>query len=156
MSRRNYNAFIRAARKTGGLSLPAARKTYRVMTERLGAPAKGINVKSNPVIFRQSATKSITAREARKVVASGAKKGIAASIARSKVKSLDLGRMSEKPKPAKGGGRKGPTLPERETRRVVKVREIQSLDEYVALRGEGLSDDFVEYAATQNYKGKKS
>ena len=56
MARRNYNAFIKAARKTGGLSLPAARKAYKQITERLGRPAKGIDVSKHPRIFKQTIT----------------------------------------------------------------------------------------------------
>lgn len=54
MARRNYNAFLKAARRTGGLSLPAARKAYKKISERLGRPAKGNDVKQHPRIFKQT------------------------------------------------------------------------------------------------------
>lgn len=58
MSLRNYNAWIRAARKasekTGGLSLPAARKAYRKMSAKLDRPLKGVDVKNHPIIFKRS------------------------------------------------------------------------------------------------------
>lgn len=58
MSIRNYNAWLRAARKaaskTGGLSLPAARKAYRKMAAHIGRPLKGTDVKKHPIIFKRS------------------------------------------------------------------------------------------------------
>ena len=55
---RNYNAWIKAARKaaakTGGLSLPAARKSYRKMAARVDRPLRGTDVKKHPRIFRES------------------------------------------------------------------------------------------------------
>ncbi len=58
MSIRNYNAFLKAARKaskrTGGLSLPAARKVYKTMAARLGRPLKGTDVRKHPRIFGES------------------------------------------------------------------------------------------------------
>jgi hypothetical protein len=58
VSIRNYNAWIKAARKaadkTGGLSLPAARKAYRKMAGRVGRPLKGVDVKKHPRIFKES------------------------------------------------------------------------------------------------------
>lgn len=58
MSTRNYQAWLKAARRaakrTGGLSLPAARKAYRKMAAHVGRPLKGTDVKSHPIIFRKS------------------------------------------------------------------------------------------------------
>jgi len=57
VSIKNYNAFLRAARRTGGLSLPAARKVYRKVSKRLGRSAKGIDVRNHPRIFRDALSK---------------------------------------------------------------------------------------------------
>lgn len=77
MSTRNYQAWLRAARKaakkTGGLSLPAARKAYKKMAARVGRPLKGVDVSKHPRIFRdslpaknRSATRSIASGGFRK------------------------------------------------------------------------------------------
>lgn len=55
MSTKNYQAFLKAARKRdGGLSLPAARKVYKKVAARLGRSPKGVDVKKHPRIFRES------------------------------------------------------------------------------------------------------
>lgn len=54
MSVKNYHAFIRAARKHGGLSLPAARKVAKKVAARLDRPVKGVDVQKHPRIFRES------------------------------------------------------------------------------------------------------
>jgi len=58
MSVKNYHAFIRAARKHGGLSLPAARKVAKKVAARLDRPVKGVDVKKHPRIFRESIPKN--------------------------------------------------------------------------------------------------
>lgn len=67
MSIRNYNAFIKAARKKGGLSLPSARKVYHKVKARLGEPPKGTDVKKHPRIFKES----LTAKDRTRAIRSG-------------------------------------------------------------------------------------
>lgn len=91
MSIRNYNAFLKAARRTGGLSLPAARKSYRKMAARLDRAPKGIDVKRHPRIFRDSLSKRELVNIPRKAVR---RAGLATKAARPKRA------VSRKPEPA--------------------------------------------------------
>lgn len=55
---RNYNAFIKEARAQHGLSLREARAAYKGVTERLGRPARGVDVGRHPRITKQEAQKA--------------------------------------------------------------------------------------------------
>lgn len=48
---RNYNAFIRAARKESDLTQGQAKTVYRQMSQKLGRPLGGVDVKKHPIIF---------------------------------------------------------------------------------------------------------
>lgn len=50
---RNYNAAISELRKSNGLSLNAARSTYRGVKERLGRSVYGVDVKKHSRISKQ-------------------------------------------------------------------------------------------------------
>lgn len=51
---RNYNAFIRAARKESDLTLGQARNVYREMSQHLGRKLQGVDVAKHPRIFKKS------------------------------------------------------------------------------------------------------
>ena len=62
---RNYNAFIRAARKKADLTQGQAKTVYRQMSAKLGRPLSGTDVKKHPRIFKGS--ERIATGAARKV-----------------------------------------------------------------------------------------
>jgi hypothetical protein len=129
---RNYNAWIKAARKaaakTGGLSLPAARKAYKKMAARVGRPLKGTDVKLHPRIFRESIPKRSGGRAAPKRTAAV--------------------RVARAPGPA------APSKPAVAERAVVKTRRIESIDQFLALAAELFDVGEVEYVSTQEYRKK--
>lgn len=51
---RNYNAFIRAARKKADLTPGQAKTVYRQMSQKLGRPLTGTDIKKHPRIFGKS------------------------------------------------------------------------------------------------------
>lgn len=51
---RNYNAFIRAARKKSDLTRGQARNVYRQMSQHLGRKLQGVDVAKHPRIFKKS------------------------------------------------------------------------------------------------------
>ena len=51
---RNYNAFIRAARKKSDLTQGQARNVYRQMSQHLGRKLNGVDVAKHPRIFKKS------------------------------------------------------------------------------------------------------
>lgn len=55
---RSYWAFIKAVRAEHGLSLKEARATYKSVSERLGRPAKGVDVARHPRITKQEAERA--------------------------------------------------------------------------------------------------
>lgn len=140
MSTRNYHAFIRAARKTGGLSLPSARKVYHKVKERLGEQPKGKDVKLHPRIFRESLSKRDRDRLKRESTP---------------VRSSKRGNVVATPKVVKGAKR-GATVrgkPDRTAR--VGTNQARGLDDR-AKQGLGLpnaSEANHEYAASSDYKG---
>ena len=130
---RNYNAWIKAARKaaakTGGLSLPAARKAYRKMAARVGRPLKGTDVKLHPRIFRESIPKRSGGRAAQK-----------------------------RATPVRGARAPGPAArakPAVAKRAVGPARKIESIAQFEALGLlDFLPDQEVEYVSTQEYRKK--
>lgn len=52
---RNYNAFLKAVRSKHDLSLKEARAAYKVASQRLGRPARGVDVARRPNITRDAA-----------------------------------------------------------------------------------------------------
>src|SRR5579872_1250644 len=102
MSRRSYHAFIRAARKTGGLSLPAARRVYKKVSDRLGEPAKAVDVKRHPRIFRESLLK----RD------------------REKVKKIDTEKREKRREREKENPEKAP-----EKRRIDSIRDFERMED---------------------------
>ena len=127
MSIRNYNAFLKAARRTGGLSLPAARIKYRKVSERLGRPAKGTDVRNHPRIFRDSLSK----RERAKLATTAVRKAGLSKRAAPKKPAV-----SRKPEPAI----------ERKRQRV--IRTLKDFERELDLM---LQED-AEYASTAQYK----
>jgi hypothetical protein len=127
VSIRNYNAFLRAARRTGGLSLPVARKAYRKVSARLNRPAKGIDVRNHPRIFRDALSK----RERAKLAATPVRK---AGLAKRAAPRKPI--VSRKPEPAV----------ERKRQRVIKT-----LNEWQRELDLMLEED-AEYASTAQYK----
>lgn len=130
---RNYNAFLKAARRTGGLSLPAARIKYRKVSARLGRSAKGTDVRNHPRIFRDSLSKreraNIPAKKIRKPVSGGKIPGGEKRIPRKRFE--------------------GPVSPPAK-------RLIRTIEEFESLH---VLTDFEqgekEYASTPEYKKKK-
>lgn len=59
MAARNYNAFIKEARASRGLSLSEARTAYRNMKEHLGRAPIGKDVSRHPRIFAKEAEKAV-------------------------------------------------------------------------------------------------
>lgn len=49
---RNYNAFLKAARKEHGITLGEARQAYRDVTAKLGRAARGVDVSRHPRITK--------------------------------------------------------------------------------------------------------
>lgn len=129
---RNYNAWIKAARKaadkTGGLSLPAARKAYKKMAARVGRPLKGTDVKKHPRIFKESLPKSNQKRTGK-------------DAARNKSTSVSSRRTTKK------------TQAQRVQAAPARARKIKSLREFEDL-GDDFGDSFIEYASTAEYKKK--
>jgi hypothetical protein len=153
MSVRNYHAFIKAARKTGGLSLPAVRKTYQKMKARLGRAPKGTDVKKHPRIFKESIP----------VKAGGIKRKPAGFRAASSRKRAAPGKatkpagVARPTKPAKQvqRPREGATRPPRPAR--VVLRSFDDLEKFLltargAAAGEPTGTD--EYVSTVEYKKK--
>src|SRR6516165_10669134 len=58
---RSYNAFLKEARAAHGLSLKEARAAYRNVSDRLGRPAKGVDVARHPRITKQESEKAVKA-----------------------------------------------------------------------------------------------
>lgn len=146
MSIRNYNAWIKAARKasakTGGLSLPAARKSYQKMAARVGRPLKGTDVKKHPRIFKESIPAK-SGGKARGFFSGKVKGGVGAPASRPEVaKSKDVGRI---PSSAKRGGAPS-AQPARKARELV----IDSFDDY-ADAWDFFELDDVEYVSTADY-----
>ena len=170
MSVRNYHAFIKAARKTGGLSLPAARKTYQKMKARLDRAPKGTDVLKHPRIFKASipATRgrkssgaglSAVRKQAGKTPGGANKSGgkRTASGGRTSGRAA-VGRIPNKPQPSTRGvskARRESPAQERAARpsRVV-VNTLEDLyaflDDYEDF--EPVDDD--EYVSTVEYKKK--
>jgi len=138
LSVRNYHAWIRAARKaskkTGGLSLPAARKAYKKMADRVGRPLKGTDVQRHPRIFRESIPGS-----------AGGFKRRAASVrsANAKVKKA----------PAKPPVAPGPMVAKR---RIRTLKEFERWLDDRARQGLGLpnASEDMEYVSTAEYRKK--
>jgi len=122
VSLRSYHAFIKAARKTGGLSLPAARRSYHAVSERLGEPAKAKDIKAHPVIFRDSLRK----RE------------------REQLKELNRERRGRE----KQREEKREKRDERERRRIESLRDFRVAE---GLGDAFYPDDEIEYASTAEY-----
>lgn len=154
MSIRNYNAWIKAARKasakTGGLSLPAARKSYQKMAARVGRPLKGTDVKKHPRIFKES----IPAKSGGKARGffSGKVKGGAPARGAEAAKGKDVGPISTGEKRDKGRGKgivgreQGKAQPARKARELV----IDSFDDY-ADAWDFFELDDIEYVSTADY-----
>lgn len=121
-SNRSYHAFIRAARKDGGLSLPAARKVYRKVSERLGVPAKAVDVKRHPRIFKESLLKRDRDR---------------------------LNREREEKRRANARRKRERERKEREKEKPRK-RVIESFDDFEEMEDYFLDED-IEYASTAEY-----
>lgn len=144
MARRNYNAWIKAARaasaKTGGLSLPAARKAYKIASERLGRPLRGVDVRIHPRIFK----------EAIPVKSGGlrAKSGSAGARAKARVENTLRKAALRKVK-------RQPKKPEPVSSRVAlrRMRSIQTIEDFFSLSDDrvrqGLGE--LEYASTAEY-----
>lgn len=150
MSVKNYHAFIRAARKaaakTGGLSLPAARKVYRKVKARLDRDPKGVDVQKHPRIFRESLPNKsrrkaagLAARSTSKLRKQAGKTSSAGTRSGTPVKRVGgslVGRVPSKSKSSKGGGavsgRKSATEKRASgpSRLVVKLIEYVSTPEY--------------------------
>ena len=158
MSIRNYNAFLKAARKaaskTGGLSLPAARKAYKKMSARVGRPLKGIDVKKHPRIFKESIPVKSGGRNAKRftglskirkqtgAASRGSNKG--GSEGRGSggsVKRKTVGGVQGKPQPATRGvstaRRAGPTKERAEGSQGMVVTEYVSTPEYTKRGAKG-------------------
>lgn len=133
MSVKNYHAWIRAARKaskkTGGLSLPAARKAYQITKERLGRQPKGVDVKKHPRITRESV------------------KAAVAPPARAK-------RTGAAVRPVVPKKRAAPVKPAVAPRK----RRVGSVEAYLNALGGGFNEFFfedqVEYVSTAEYRKK--
>jgi hypothetical protein len=171
MSVRNYHAFIKAARKTGGLSLPAARKTYQKMKARLDRAPKGTDVKKHPRIFKAS----IPAKRGRpsligglskirqqtgKVAGGSNKRSSQGKAGRGSSGRVAVGRIPNKPQPSTRGmpkARRESPAKERAARpsRVV-VNSLEDLYAFLDERAEDLAlqEDSDEYVSTVEYKKK--
>ena len=98
MSVKNYHAFIRAARKHGGLSLPAARKVAKKVAARLDRPVKGVDVQKHPRIFRES----LNAAQRRKATGLAARSKRAGSKVGQQTRPASSPRSAAASKPAVG------------------------------------------------------
>lgn len=148
MSIRNYQAWLRAARKaakkTGGLSLPAARKAYKKMAARVGRPLKGVDVSKHPRIFKDSLpaanrkpASAYRVGPVRKQAGAVASRGVKRSSA-----GAAKGRIQPTTKPAARGG----AVPGQAQQARAKG--------LVVTKPERLSQDFVEYISTPEYSKK--
>ena len=130
---RNYNAWIKAARKasekTGGLPFsPAARKACHCkMADRVGRPLKGVDVKKHPRIFKES---------------------------------IPLRSGGRKPAPKRGAAPVRRSVPAQRTapapapRRAKVIRSIEEWERLTELDFEYTQED-LEYASTAEYKSSK-
>jgi hypothetical protein len=148
MSTRSYHAFIKAARKTGGLSLPAARKAYHKMKDRLGRQPKGIDVKKHPRIFKQSLVS-----KSRKTNSSAKAAGVAKNQSKP-IRAARTGKGSAKPtqKP-RSQARPQRAAPQRVRRVTSFERFIESFEDFMEFF-EDFEDELlpeVEYVSTAEY-----
>jgi hypothetical protein len=63
---KNYNAWIKQARRASGVSLPEARQAYRLERDKRGGPLRGVDVKRSRT-FKDSVT-AAQVREAKRAV----------------------------------------------------------------------------------------
>lgn len=148
MSIRNYNAWLKAARKaarkTGGLSLPAARKAYKKMAARVGRPLKGTDVQKHPRIFKDSLPKKkrsagLDRKSSQVRNTSNSKRANAGSSAKS-ARASQVPRRAAQPVQR---SRKGSSRAQGEAGRLSDDRARQALGERNASE--------VEYVSTPNY-----
>jgi hypothetical protein len=143
LARRNYNAFLRASRRAG-LSLPSARRAYKIVSERLGRSAKGKDVAAHPRIFK----------EATPVKEGGRKPARGSSGAR----AITAVRRAEKKEAARAGVvSKGRAVspPRKSTRGAMgetpaRPKHIVNIDNYLDAKEQWSIED-VEYASTAEY-----
>lgn len=136
MARRNYNAFIKAARRTGGLSFPAARKAYTQVSERLSRKAKGNDVKAHPRIFRET------------ISTKGGKRrpGFADTNAKRSASGRQRVRVAPVANKAARGSAANKSKPSGQT-----PAQQAGPSRLVLTKAERLSQDFVEYVSTPEY-----
>jgi hypothetical protein len=60
---RSYNAFLAGAKAKHGLTQAEARVAYKTTAERLGRPARAVDITRHPVIVKQEAKKAVGAPE---------------------------------------------------------------------------------------------
>ena len=143
MSIKNYHAWIRAARKaaakTGGLSLPAARKSYKKMAAAVGRPLKGVDVKKHPIIFKRSIPKASGGLGALKRKTTGVR---GAGIAKTKVREKRT--VSSEPAAAS----------QRERERSIRTLSDFVKDDKAARAAGEPAQPGIEYVSSLEYKGK--
>jgi len=138
VSVKNYHAFIRAARKHGGLSLPAARKVAKKVAARLDRPVKGVDVQKHPRIFRDALTAAQRRKKAGLSAPSKRRSGMlrkqtgastrasSAGVKRSAVGRIPAGKKQA----ARGGAAPGKAQQAGPSRLVVAREEYISSPEY--------------------------
>ena len=136
---RSYNAFLREARAQHGLSLKEARAAYRGVTERLGRPAKGVDVARHPRITKQEAQK------AEKAVAKQERAERRAERAREKGAAEKPGRAERPAKREKGGAEPAAPPP------APKAKPFTSLAQYLDWFEEADFYDYEEADGTVDY-----